>query len=177
MVSSYFKGSGNEKQSLPFHFSLFSLLLSDTNTLSLQFIIQHGPQWKTVSSPIYTSKRSITRPGLCHHNEILSTCQEAAKVPNKCVAKLSICGFLVWLLQPMGCHSGPWFKKPWGLFAAGSFWKLVALWHPQPSIGPCCCIASYYPELRRIVFGNRMLTFSYGAILQVGPSSSPRAWG
>lgn len=30
----------------------------------------------------------------CHHNEILSTCQDAAKVPNKCVAKLSICGFL-----------------------------------------------------------------------------------
>ena len=40
------------------------------------------------------SKRSITHPGHCHHNEVLSTCQETAKVPNKCVAKLSICGFL-----------------------------------------------------------------------------------
>lgn len=40
------------------------------------------------------SRRSITSPRLCHHNEVLSTCQEAAKVPNKCVAKLSICGFL-----------------------------------------------------------------------------------
>ncbi len=79
----------------PFIFlSFFSFLLSDTNTLSQQFIIQHDSQWKTASSPIYTSKRSITRPGHCHHNEILSTCQEAAKVPNKCVAKLSICGFL-----------------------------------------------------------------------------------
>jgi len=72
----------------------------------------------------------------------------------------------------MGCQSGLWFKKSWGLFAAGSFWKLVALWHPQPSVGPCSCIASHYPELSRIVFGNRMLTFSYGANLQVGPSSS-----
>lgn len=40
------------------------------------------------------SKRSITHPGPCHHNEVLSAFQEAAKVPNKCVAKLSICGFL-----------------------------------------------------------------------------------
>lgn len=85
-------------------------------------------------------------------------------------------GFLVWLLQPMGCQSEPWFKKPWGLFAASSFWKLVALWHPQPSIGLCCCIASYYPELRRIVFGSRTLTFSYDTNLQVGASYSRCAW-
>lgn len=77
----------------------------------------------------------------------------------------------------MGCQSGPWFKKPQGLFAAGSFWKLAALWHPQPSIGLCCWIASYYPKLRRIVFGNRMLTFSFDTNLQVGPSSSPCARG
>lgn len=83
------------RNSLPFRFSLFfSFLLSDTNTLSLQFIIQHDPQQKTASFPIYTSERSIARPGHYQHNEILSTCQEAAKVPNKCVAKLSICGFL-----------------------------------------------------------------------------------
>lgn len=29
-----------------------------------------------------------------HRNIVLSECQGAAKVPNKCVAKLSICGFL-----------------------------------------------------------------------------------
>lgn len=45
-------------------------------------------------SLIYASKRSITHPGHYHHNEILSACQGAAKVPNKCIAKLSICGFL-----------------------------------------------------------------------------------
>lgn len=40
------------------------------------------------------SKRSMTHSRHCHHNEALSMCQEAAKVPNICVAKVSICGFL-----------------------------------------------------------------------------------
>lgn len=110
----------------------------------------------------------------------MKSCQPAKKLqkfPINAWQNFQFVAFLVWLLPPMSCHSGPWFKKPRGLFAAGSFWKLVALWHPQPSIGLCCCIASYYPELRRIVFGNRMVTFSYNANLQVGPSSSPCAWG
>lgn len=36
----------------------------------------------------------MTLPRHCHHNEGLSMGQDTAKVPNKCVAKLSICGFL-----------------------------------------------------------------------------------
>lgn len=92
-------------------FFFFSFLLSDTNSLSMQFIIQHDPQWKTASSPIYRSTRSITRPGPYYHNEILSTCQGAAKVPNKCIAKLSICGFLGVALATNGLSVRALFKK------------------------------------------------------------------
>lgn len=147
---------------------LLSFLFCLTQIHSVQFIIQHDPQRKTASCLIYMSKRSITSPRHCHHNEILSTCQEAAKVPNKCVAKLPICGFLGVALAANGLSVRALVKKNWGLFTAGPFWKLVALWHPQPSMGLRYWIASYYPELRRIVFGSRMPTFSYDTNLQVG---------
>lgn len=57
-------------------------------------------------SPIYTSKRSMTHPRQSQHNEGLSTGQDAAKAPNKCVAKLSICGFFGVALAANGLSVG-----------------------------------------------------------------------
>lgn len=174
MVSSYFKGSSNEKQSLPSHF--LSAVWHKYTLLNL--IIQHDPQWNTASFLIYMSKRSITSPGHCHHNEILSTCQDAAKVPNKCVAKLSICGFLGVALAANGLsvralvQTALRFVCCWFFLETCGFVTSAAIhWATV-----CCCSASYYPELRRIVFGNRMLTFSYGTNLQLGASAALFEW-
>lgn len=62
--------------------------------ISRQLVIHHDLRWKNASSLIYASTRSLAAPWHHQHNDILSNCQEAAKVPNNSVAKLSICGFL-----------------------------------------------------------------------------------
>lgn len=43
---------------------------------------------------MWASKRSLVVPWHHQHDYILSNCQEAAKVPNNPLTKLSICGFL-----------------------------------------------------------------------------------
>lgn len=177
MVSSYFKGSSNEKQSLPFHFlSFFFFNLWHKYAFSAVYY----STWPTVKdrflSHLYVKK--INNPSShCHHNEILSMCQEAAKVPNKCIAKLSICGFLGVALAANGLSVRALFQKALRFVCCWFFLETCGFVTSAAIIGPCCCIASYYPELRRIVFGNRMLTFSYSENLQVGPSSAPHAWG
>lgn len=86
----------SKKKQSPLYFSLssFFCLAIWQRHISLQLIIHRDPRWKAASSFICTSKRSLAIPGHYRHNDILSKCQEAAKVPNNFAAKLSICGFL-----------------------------------------------------------------------------------
>lgn len=72
----------------------FLYLAISLRHISWQFIIHHDLCWKTASSLIYASKSSLAIPWHHQLNDILSNCQEAAKVPNNSIAKLSICGFL-----------------------------------------------------------------------------------
>lgn len=92
MVSSDFKGSNNFF--VLFFFFFFKFLAQWQKYVFSTAYYSTQPTVKDHFLSIYTSKRSITQPGHCHHNENLSMCQEAPKDPNKCVAKLSICGFL-----------------------------------------------------------------------------------
>lgn len=78
----------------PPFFSLFLFLAQWQKYIFSTAYYSTQPAVKDRFLSISTSKRSITQPGHCHHNEILSVCQETPKDPNKCVAKLWICGFL-----------------------------------------------------------------------------------
>lgn len=97
-------------RSVNFRFPFFNLAFW-LKHISRKLINYHGLCWKTASSLMYVSKRSLAVPWHHEHNDILSNCQEAANVPNNSVAKLSIYGFLGVALAANGLSVRAWVQK------------------------------------------------------------------
>lgn len=73
--------------------------------------------------------------------------------------------FFVWLLEPKRCHSASskGIEVCFLVFLFGNLWLLTSI----TIYWPYCYIASYYPDLSRIVFGNMHRNFPAAKALKI----------
>lgn len=93
----------------------------------------------------------------------LTYLQAAALRQNKRISSITtkqnfqFVAFFVWLFEPKRCHSASskGTEVCFLVFLFGNLWLLTSI----TIYWPRCYIASYYPDLRRIVFGNAHWNF------------------
>lgn len=121
--------------------------------LNLEFRFSSAANWATATSALID--KTNNNHTFTYLNSPRSPKQENSL--NNCEAKLSRCGFLCVVDWAKGM-SLTRFKRPWGwslLVLFGNLWLLTSI----TIYWPHCYIASHYPDLRGIVFGNALWNF------------------